>query len=98
MYPNTPTPNPAGGYAYQPPTMAYRPPKRQSAIRLVIQVMLIALAALVALLLGSIVLLLIGSETGLAALVVAMIFATLPVPVYIMLILWIDRYEAEPLW
>lgn len=98
MYPNTPTPNQAGGYAYQPPTIAYRPPKRQSAIRLVIQVMLIAFAALVALLLGSIVLLLIGSETGLAALVVAMIFATLPVPVYIMLILWIDRYEAEPLW
>jgi RsiW-degrading membrane proteinase PrsW (M82 family) len=33
-----------------------------------------------------------------AALLVAMIVAMLPVPVYIMLILWIDRYEAEPLW
>jgi RsiW-degrading membrane proteinase PrsW (M82 family) len=40
----------------------------------------------------------IASETGLAALVAAMLVATLPVPLYIMLILWIDRYEAEPLW
>jgi len=27
-----------------------------------------------------------------------MICATLPVPIYIMLLLWIDRYESEPLW
>ena len=27
-----------------------------------------------------------------------MICAMLPVPIYIMLLLWIDRYESEPLW
>jgi RsiW-degrading membrane proteinase PrsW (M82 family) len=27
-----------------------------------------------------------------------MVFAMLPVPIYIMLILWIDRYESEPMW
>ncbi len=95
MYPTSPTPNPAGGYPYQQgPTLVYRPPKRRSAIKIVFGIF----ALLVALLLGSIVLLLIGAETGLAALIVAMVVAMLPVPVYVMLILWIDRYEAEPIW
>ncbi|MBD0372334.1 MAG: PrsW family intramembrane metalloprotease [Pyrinomonadaceae bacterium] len=95
MYPNSPMPNPAGGYnPYQGPTVAYRPPKRRSAIKIVFAIF----AALFAALLGSIVLLLIGAETGMAALIVAMVVAMLPVPVYIMLILWIDRYEAEPIW
>src|ERR671938_1274396 len=95
MYPNAPTPNPTGSpYAYQGPTYVYRPPKRRSAIKIV----LLIFAALVAALLGSIVLLLIGAETGMVALIVAMIVAMLPVPIYITLILWIDRYEAEPLW
>ncbi len=53
---------------------------------------------MIAALLGLIVLLLIGSETGLVALVIGMICASLPVPIYIMLLLWVDRYEAEPLW
>jgi len=53
---------------------------------------------MIASLLGLIVLLLIGSETGLVELVIGMICATLPVPIYIMLLLWIDRYESEPLW
>lgn len=51
-----------------------------------------------ALLLGLIVLLLIGAETGLVALLIGMVCATLPVPVYVILLLWIDRYESEPLW
>jgi RsiW-degrading membrane proteinase PrsW (M82 family) len=55
-------------------------------------------AALIALLLGLIVLLLIGVETGLVGLLIGLISATLPVPLYLMLVLWIDRYEAEPLW
>jgi protease PrsW len=55
-------------------------------------------AALIALLLGLIVLLLIGVETGLIGLLIGLISATLPVPLYLMLVLWIDRYEAEPLW
>lgn len=95
MYSNVPPPNPAGAYPYQQsPTLIYRPPKRRSALKILFAIF----AALVAALLGSIVLLLIGSETGMAALFVAMIVATMPVPVYIMLILWIDRYEAEPIW
>ena len=56
------------------------------------------LAALVALLLGLIVLLLIGFETGPIALLVGLVSATLPVPLYLVLVLWIDRYEAEPFW
>jgi RsiW-degrading membrane proteinase PrsW (M82 family) len=56
------------------------------------------LAILVALLLGLIVLLLIGVETGPIALMIGLISATLPVPLYLVLVLWIDRYEAEPFW
>jgi RsiW-degrading membrane proteinase PrsW (M82 family) len=55
-------------------------------------------ASLFGLLLGLIVLLLIGVETGPVALLIGMVAATIPVPVYIVLLLWIDRYEAEPLW
>ena len=29
---------------------------------------------------------------------IGMVCAILPVPIYVMLLLWIDRYEAEPLW
>lgn len=53
---------------------------------------------MVAVLLGLIVLLLIGSETGLIAMIIGLVCASLPVPIYIMLLLWIDRYESEPLW
>jgi RsiW-degrading membrane proteinase PrsW (M82 family) len=49
-------------------------------------------------LLGLIVLLLIGAETGLVQMIIGLICATLPVPIYVMLLLWIDRYESEPLW
>jgi RsiW-degrading membrane proteinase PrsW (M82 family) len=45
-----------------------------------------------------IVLLLIGVETGPVALLVGLVSATLPVPFYLLLVLWIDRYEAEPFW
>jgi RsiW-degrading membrane proteinase PrsW (M82 family) len=55
-------------------------------------------ALMFAALLGSIVLFLIGAETGPVQLVIGMIFAMLPVPIYIILLLWIDRYESEPLW
>jgi RsiW-degrading membrane proteinase PrsW (M82 family) len=56
------------------------------------------LAALIALLLGLIVLFLIGVETGPVALLIGLVSATVPVPLYLVLILWIDRYEAEPVW
>jgi RsiW-degrading membrane proteinase PrsW (M82 family) len=67
---------------------------RLSAIRLVLAVV----AGLIALFLGLLVLLIIGIETGPVALMLGFITATIPVPIYIVLVLWIDRYEAEPLW
>ncbi len=39
-----------------------------------------------------------SSEQGPIAFLLGLVMATLPVPVYVLLILWIDRYEAEPLW
>ena len=65
-----------------------------SAIRLVLAIA----AGLVALVLGLLLLLLIGIETGPVALMLGLVAATIPVPLYIVLVLWIDRYEAEPLW
>ena len=91
MMPNNQMPNYAGAYQ---PTVVVRPSKNRRALKWVLGLF----AALVAALLGLLVLLLIASETGLAALLAAMIVASLPVPLYIMLILWIDRYESEPLW
>src|SRR3982074_3809988 len=81
---------------------AARPPIspviRSSGRQSVFKIILAVFAIMVAALLGLIVLLLIGSETGLVQLVIGLICATLPVPIYIMLLLWIDRSEAAPLW
>lgn len=38
-----------------------------------------------------------SSETGRTGLLVGVVFATLPVPLYVALALWVDRYEKEPL-
>ena len=64
----------------------------------VIKIVLGITAALIAALLGLIVLLLIGVETGPVGFLIGLISATLPVPIYLTLVLWIDRYEAEPYW
>lgn len=77
-----------------PPTIVIRTPPKISAIRLV----LASVAVLIAMFLGLLVLLLIGIETGPVALLLGFVTATIPVPLYIVLVLWIDRYEAEPLW
>jgi RsiW-degrading membrane proteinase PrsW (M82 family) len=53
---------------------------------------------LIALLLGLIVVLLIGIETGPIGLLIGLVSALIPVPLYVILVLWIDRYESEPLW
>lgn len=79
-------------YAPQPAPIS--PSRRRSTFSVVLAVG----AVLVASLLGLLLLLLIGVETGLLGLLIGIIFATLPVPVYLMLVLWIDRYESEPLW
>lgn len=77
-----------------PPPAAIRPSGHLSAIKIILGI----IAALIALLLGLLVLLLIGIDTGPVGLLVGMVCAIIPVPVYVTLVLWIDRYEAEPLW
>ena len=77
-----------------PPTIVIRTSPLISAIRLVIAIF----AGLVALFLGLLVLLLIGIETGPIALLLGLLTATLPVPINVALVVWIERYEAEPLW
>ncbi len=69
-------------------------PRSNSAIKITFAV----IAALIALLLGLIVLFLIGFETGAVALMIGIVSAVLPVPVYLILVIWIDRYESEPAW
>jgi RsiW-degrading membrane proteinase PrsW (M82 family) len=91
MMPNNLVPDYAA--AYQPPVKV-----KPSTGRLVVKWLLGLFAICIAAILGLLVLLMIASETGLASLVAAMLVATLPVPLYITLILWIDRYESEPLW
>ena len=78
----------------QAPTIVIRTSPQISAIRLVLAV----IAVLIALFLGLLLLLVIGIETGPVALLLGLVTATIPVPIYIALVLWIDRYEAEPLW
>ena len=81
--------------AARPPV---RPVIKPSGHQSVFKIILAVFAIMVGALLGLIVLLLIGSETGLVQLIIGLICATLPVPIYVMLLLWIDRYESEPLW
>ena len=79
---------------FRSPVAMPRASRGRSAIKLVFAV----IAILGALLLGLIVLFLIGVETGPVALLIGLIAATLPVPLYLLLVLWIDRYESEPYW
>ena len=81
-----------------PPPYPQSPMLRQSGHQSALKIVFGVFALMVAALLGLIVLLLIGSETGLVQMIIGMICAMLPVPIYIMLLLWIDRYESEPLW
>jgi RsiW-degrading membrane proteinase PrsW (M82 family) len=76
------------------PPIVLRPSGHQNVIKIILGVF----AALVGALLALIVLLLIGAETGLVGMIIGLVCATLPVPIYVMLLLWIDRYESEPLW
>src|ERR1043166_8892696 len=87
-------PLPPNPMMYSPAPGTIRPSSRVSAIKIIIAI----IAAMFGLLLGLIVLLFIGTETGLVELMIGMVCAILPVPIYVMLLLWIDRYESEPLW
>jgi RsiW-degrading membrane proteinase PrsW (M82 family) len=57
-----------------------------------------ALAVLTALLTGLFTLWMIGYETGVVPFLAGLVAAVLPVPVYVTLVLWLDRYEPEPPW
>lgn len=78
----------------QAPTIIIAPPPRTSAIKVALSI----LAVLIAMFLGLLVLIVIGIETGPVALLLGFIAATIPVPLYVILVLWIDRYESEPIW
>ncbi|HYG79058.1 MAG TPA: PrsW family intramembrane metalloprotease, partial [Pyrinomonadaceae bacterium] len=82
------------GGAYPPQGYAIMPRANSQALKWT----LISIGILLALLAGAMTLYIIGYATGATGLAVGMLFATLPVPIYILLILWIDRYESEPLW
>ncbi|HKZ03445.1 MAG TPA: PrsW family intramembrane metalloprotease, partial [Pyrinomonadaceae bacterium] len=70
---------------------------QKSGHMIAIKVVAAIAAILIALLLGLIVFLLIGFETGPVGLMIGLVSATIPVPLYILLVLWVDRYESEPL-
>ena len=86
-------PDPQTPVAQAPTIIITRSPKT-SAIKIALGIV----ATLIALFLGLLVLIIIGIETGPIALLAGFIAATIPVPLYIGLVLWIDRYEAEPGW
>lgn len=91
-YPNPYLEN--GRPANQAPTIVIKPTAQTSGIRIALGI----IALLIALVLGLLVLLVIGVETGPIPFILGFLTATIPVPLYVMLVLWIDRYEAEPLW
>jgi hypothetical protein len=59
---------------------------------------LIATGFVLMALLGLVDLWIASDEMGVAPLLVGMALATLPVPIYVALVLWVDRYEKEPIW
>ena len=70
--------------------------KKPLSRRKTIKWLLLISAILVGLLLLALILAATSLEVGIAALFVGMIAATLPVPLYTALILWLDRFEHEP--
>jgi protease PrsW len=82
------------GGAHPPPGYVLRTRANSEAIKWT----LVVIGIFFALLAGFLTLYIIGYATEPAALMVGILFATLPVPIYVLLILWIDRYESEPLW
>jgi protease PrsW len=79
-------------------TLATAPTLPAQPRRSLLRAAAIAFASLVALLLALLLLLLMGLETGPVGLLIGFVLATLPAPIYVSLVLWIDRYESEPAW
>jgi RsiW-degrading membrane proteinase PrsW (M82 family) len=85
----TRSPDPTAiGAGARPPALSPRPPGPGRA--------LVALAVLLLVLAGLSTLLLIGVEVGPVALATGIVLAILPVPVYVALALFVDRFEPEP--
>ena len=84
--------NPGG--PYYPHPVRFRANNNRRAIMWVLGI----IAVLFMLLVGLLTLAMIGYRMESGALLTGMLVATLPVPVYLLLLLWLDRYEAEPLW
>ncbi|CAN5512593.1 hypothetical protein BH20VER1_BH20VER1_03560 [soil metagenome] len=60
--------------------------------------LLITAAVLAAIVLALLTLALLGLSTGWVGLLFGIVLAALPVPIYMLLALWIDRLEKEPVW
>jgi RsiW-degrading membrane proteinase PrsW (M82 family) len=76
------------------PTIVIKTSPQISAIKIALGLVAILIASI----LGLLVLLVIGIETGPIGLILGLLAAMIPVPLYVVLVLWIDRYEGEPLW
>src|SRR5215216_4546406 len=81
-----------------PPYPSVRVPPAPAVKRGVLRWALGVAAVLAALLTGLCTLWLIGYETGVVPFLAGLLAAVLPVPVYVTLVLWLDRYEPEPPW
>src|SRR5215208_1802618 len=73
-------------------------PQTRAGRRAALRWALVTLAVLASLLAGLLTLWMIGYETGLVPFLAGLFAAALPVPVYVTLVLWLDRYEPEPPW
>lgn len=78
------------------PFAAVQSPTRKTSHRKLIKWLLITASALIGLLLLALIIAANSFEFNSAALAAGMLLATVPVPLYAALILWIDRYEHEP--
>ncbi|HEV2999902.1 MAG TPA: PrsW family intramembrane metalloprotease [Solirubrobacteraceae bacterium] len=76
---------------------AAQAPPRPSVVARVFRAALVAALVVAMLTAGLAVLAVAGAETGGVAFGLAICLAVLPVPVYLAIVLWIDRYEPEPL-
>jgi RsiW-degrading membrane proteinase PrsW (M82 family) len=83
-----------GGQPYAPQPYVLRRSNNRRAIKWVMFIVVVLFMLLV----GQLTLYLIGYQMQSSALQTGMLLAVLPVPVYLLLILWLDRYESEPLW
>jgi len=81
--------------ASSPPPLPVVPAERTGATS---KWLLSIAASLTAIVLGLVTLILLGISTGPLGLMVGIVLAVLPVPAYMLLALWVDRFEKEPVW